>query len=76
MGIIVYSSIWLMQDLYHQPYFRQDPRRKASIPRLGVHGWFAWRCRMDGVLASAQGSGCEGVGSRVNVGGRSKSVVI
>ena len=25
MGIMVYSSLWVMQDLYHQPYVRSLP---------------------------------------------------
>ena len=24
MGIMVYSLLWVMQDLYHQPYFFKD----------------------------------------------------
>ena len=28
MGIMVYSLLWVMQDLYHQPY--QHPRRDQS----------------------------------------------
>ena len=27
MGIMVYSLLWVMQDLYHQPYVHENPGR-------------------------------------------------
>ena len=30
MGIMVYSLLWVMQDLYHQPYYQPSAKVKAQ----------------------------------------------
>ena len=40
MGTMVYSLVWVMQDLYHQPYFR--------VEGLGLRGFRALGCRVEG----------------------------
>ena len=35
MGIVVYSLLWVMQDLYHQPYQELLPQLGIQFPGLG-----------------------------------------
>ena len=67
MGIMVYSLLWVMQDLYHQPYHLFfDPRpicgpgvlhRRRKQPTLKVSEYL---CRFIGL-------GFRGLGFRVRV---------
>ena len=36
MGIMVYSSLWGMQDFVHQPYETMQPKPCAHIPGAGI----------------------------------------
>ena len=39
MGIMVYPLLWVMQDLYHQPYHPLQPRLgKAALERHWAKG--------------------------------------
>ena len=31
MGMMVYSFLWVLQDLYHQPYFVDALRRRTHV---------------------------------------------
>ena len=33
MGIMVYSVLWVMQDLYHQPYGSGPLKLSSALPR-------------------------------------------
>ena len=37
MGIMVFSILWVVQDLYHQPYYRvllKNPGKGFSFPEV------------------------------------------
>ena len=41
MGIVVYSLLWAMQDLYHPPYLNPKVQpHQARFPVLAAHGKF------------------------------------
>ena len=34
MGIVVYSLLWVMQDVYHQPYHLQNQASRTTLLSL------------------------------------------
>ena len=45
MGIMVYSLLWVMQDLYHQPYDYKSFIAPSLVLRLGWLRGFRFRGR-------------------------------
>ena len=48
MEIIVYSLLWVMQDLYHQPY-THEKIELLTEPDVQYHGWSTQLSSMGGI---------------------------
>ena len=55
MGIVVYSVLWVMQDLYHQPYYPKVWMKAGGVSGLGIQGL---GFRMQGVRLGAVLAAC------------------
>ena len=38
MGILVHALLWVMQDLYHQPYWALNPANLKPLPETTLKG--------------------------------------